>query len=484
MENKNFLKHFMIIGGGTILNLLLSLFTTPLITRMVAPVEYGQFSIFTMYSSMALIIFLLGMDQALLRFYYEENTIEFKRALIFKCISLPAIITVIASAIVISVTYSGIIKFEFMPVVMILLCIYTFIQVIYRFSLNTLRLEFKSKAFSTLNIIQKICYIFFAVPLLYFSKSDYLLIIVLATVVASFICLMMSIFYQRSIWNIKALDMNACTISTNDVLQYSLPLILSMAITTLFQAIDKISLNYYCTYIEVGIYSSTLSLVSIFAIVQSTFNTLWNPLATEHFINNREDRDFYQKGNQIITVVMFFIGLSLILCKDIFSILLGEKYREAAYILPFLIFHPIMYTISETTVTGISFMKKSNMQILIAASACLTNIIGNILLVPQLGCQGAAISTGVSYIVFFTMRTLISNKYFYVDFKLKKFYSLTVVTTLYALYNTFFLFNVWSVVGYMLCLALLVLLYKDTIRWGIGYLLNLMHNKVKIMESK
>lgn len=484
MENKNFLKHFMIIGGGTFLNLLLSLFTTPLITRMVNPVEYGQFSIFTMYSGMALIVFLLGMDQAFIRFYYEKNTIEFKRALIFKCVGLPVMVTVITSMFVIGFAYSEIIKFEFVPVIMVLLCIYTFIQVIYRFSLNAIRLEFKSKVFSTLNIIQKIGYIFLAIPLLYFLESNYLLILVTASVLASFLCLMVSIYYQKNIWSIQSLDMNACSISINDILQYSLPLILSMAITTLFQAIDKISLNYYCTYLEVGVYSSTLSLVSIFAIVQSTFNSLWNPMATEHFVKNSKDRSFYQKGNQAITVVMFFMGLLLILCKDVFSILLGEKYREAAYILPFLIFHPIMYTISETTVTGISFMKKSKMQILIAASACFTNIIGNIILVPQIGCKGAAISTGISYIVFFTMRTLISNKFFYVDFKLKKFYLLTVATTLYALYNTFIPFNVWSIVGYIICMTLLLLLYKDTIKWGSEYLLIFLHSKVNRRECK
>lgn len=479
MENKGFLKHFVIIGGGTFINLLLSLFTTPLITRMVDPVEYGQFSIFTMYSSMALIVFLLGMDQALLRFYYEKTSLEFKRALVFKCVGLPAVVTIATSVIVIVVAFGKLIAFEFTPIIMALLCVYTFVQVIYRFSLNVLRLEYNSKMFSMLNIIQKIGYIFFAVPLLYIAKSNYLLILVVATTAAAVVCLIVSVVYQKNIWNIKQLDLQSCDISIKEILQYSLPLIVSMGITTLFQAIDKMSLNHYCTYTEVGIYSSTLSLVSIFAIVQSTFNTLWNPMATEHFIKNRDDKSFYQKGNQIITVVMFFMGISLILCKDLFAFLLGEKYREAAYILPFLIFHPIMYTISETTVTGISFMKKSKMQILIAASACVTNIIGNTILVPRLGCKGAAISTGISYIVFFTMRTFISNKYFYVDFKLKKFYLLTVFVTAYAFYNTFVHFGIGAVIGYLVCLILLIVLYKDTILWGMGYLQKVLKSKVK-----
>lgn len=75
-------------------------------------------------------------------------------------------------------------------------------------------------------------------------------------------------------------------------------------------------------------------------------------MAVEHYVKDKADVTFYQKGNQIITVIMFCVGFSLILFKDVFAVLLGSKYREAAYILPFLIFNPIMYTVSETTVNG------------------------------------------------------------------------------------------------------------------------------------
>lgn len=471
MKDKNFLKHFAIIGSGTFLHLVFGVLTTPLITRIVAPVEYGQYSIFTMYSSMALIIFLLGMDQAMIRYYYEREDIAYKRALLFRCIQIPVIVTGIVAIIIIVLSVTGIVNFEFDAEIMILLCFHTFIQVIYRFSTNLNRLEYNSKMYSTLNVLLKLIYVLLAVPMLLIFKSNYLLILVCATVIANVICLIISILSQKSVWNIRENSDEECMISRQELLRYALPLIVSMGITTLFQAIDKISLNYYCTYTEVGIYSSTMTLVNIFAIVQTTFNTLWHPMAIEHYSKDKEDRTFYQKGNQIITVIMFFIGLSLILGKDIFAILLGEKYREAAYILPFLIFQPIMYTVSETTVTGIAFMKKSKMQIIIAATACITNIIGNTILVPQYGCQGAAISTGISYIVFFTMRTVISNKYFYVDFKLKRFYILTAASCVYAFYNTFVQFNLMSIIGYAVCLLILFLLYKDTVVWGINYMI-------------
>ena len=211
----------------------------------------------------------------------------------------------------------------------------------------------------------------------------------------------------------------------------------------------------------------------MFSIIQTTFNTLWAPMAVEHYTKKKDDVSFYQKGNQIITVIMFFIGFTLILCKDVFSVLLGAKYREAAYILLFLIFNPIMYTISETTVNGLVFKKKSNMQVVVSLGACIVNLIGNTMLVPKFGCQGAAISTGLSYIVFFTLRTVLSNRYFYVDFHLKKFYFITALSIMYAFYNTFVKFNVGSIIGYIVCMVALVFLYRDTVKFSIGYTVNM-----------
>lgn len=474
MKNNNFLKHFFIIGGGTFFNLVLGVLTTPIITRLVDPIQYGQLSIFTMYSGIAVMVLCLGLDQALVRYYYEAKDLKRKKALLYNCIQFPIIVSLLCSFFVIILSKTGIMKFEFNSFIMILLCLYTIIQIIYRFSLMIVRLEYKSKLYSLLNIILKFIYIGIAIPLLILIKNDSLLILVISTVISAFICMVISIFAQAEIWNFFDSEKLVCDVNRKELIKYAFPYIFSMGITTFFQAIDKISLNHFCSYYDVGVYSSAMSLVHIFSIVQTTFNTLWAPMAMEQYVKNKEDKKFFQLGNQIITVVMFFIGISLILVKDIFAILLGEKYREAAYILPFLIFNPIMFTISETTVNGLVFLKKSKLQVVVAVGACITNIIGNLILVPYLGCKGAAISTGISYIVFFSLRTILSNKYFYVDFKLIKFYLMTILISIYALYNTFITFNYLSIIVYIFCLIFLIVLYKDTVRFCIKYILGLL----------
>ncbi len=474
MERNKILKHFTTIGMGTLVNMIISVITTPLITRIVDPQEYGQLSIFTMYGSIALMVLCLGLDQALVRYFYESEELTYRRSLLFKCIYLPVIITAAVSAVVILMSTTELIKFEFDTFIMIQLCLYTFMEVIYRFSYLIVRLSYKTKTYATLGIIKKLAYVVVAVCLLLLLEGHDLEILVIATVFASILATVLSIFFQSDIWNFRGVDKDECHISQKELLLYAYPYIFSLGITTFFQAIDKLSLNYFCTYTEVGVYSSTMTLVHIFAIVQTTFNALYAPMAVEHYTKDPEDRSFYINANRMMTVIMFFIGICLIMCKDVFALLLGEKYREAASILPFLIFNPIMYTISETTVQGLVFMKKSKMQVVVAVSACVTNLIGNYILVPIYGCQGAAISTGLSYIVFFTVRTLLSNRYFKVNYGLGKFYFLTAIVSGYAFYNTFWGDNAVSAGLFVICLAAIIVLYKDTvkdvIRYGIDFL--------------
>ncbi len=243
-----------------------------------------------------------------------------------------------------------------------------------------------------------------------------------------------------------------------------------MGVTSLFQYLDKLSLNYYRTYEEVGIYASAMTFVVLFNLVQTSFNTVWAPKSVEHYERFPEDKKFYNIAFKAMVVIMFFIGITLILFKNLFVLLLGAKFREAAYIMPFLIFSPIMYTISETTVVGINFSKKSHLHVIVAVGSCLTNLVGNTILVPVMGCKGAAISTGVSYIVFFALRTFLSERNYSVGFDLKRLCLITLIVIGYATYNTFVEFNILCIVFALICYLVLFVCYYETIKWLWKYL--------------
>ncbi|MGL4655486.1 MAG: polysaccharide biosynthesis C-terminal domain-containing protein, partial [Sarcina sp.] len=115
----------------------------------------------------------------------------------------------------------------------------------------------------------------------------------------------------------------------------------------------------------------------------------------------------------------------------------------------------------ETTVIGISFMKKTKYTIWIAIISALTNVVGNIILVPILGAKGAAISTGISYIVFFITRTIISKKLYDVDYKMFKILLCVGIVSGLALYSSFSKFDLVTLVLGIGAIISIGVLYKN-----------------------
>ena len=103
------------IGGSSLINMAIGLLTTPVITRLVVPESFGQLSIFTMYTNLAVMILCLGMDQTLVRFYYESEDIKYKRELLRECVMLPLLMTLIGSIVAWGLAQYELIHFEFEP---------------------------------------------------------------------------------------------------------------------------------------------------------------------------------------------------------------------------------------------------------------------------------------------------------------------------------------------------------------------------------
>lgn len=462
-KEESFIKQILQLATGAAVNLIIGVLTTPIITRLVDPTEYGQLSLFNTYSSIALMIFTLGLDQTFVRYYYVEKEKKYQKKLLDFCFCIPIILTAIGAVVILifNATNPGFLEFD--DVVVWCFIANVFILILNRFGMLELRLQYKTSLYSAMNILHKALYVVIVIPLVVLLKRQYLYILIIATLVSVLVSATISIISERYFWFERVRGYNL-SVSRKELIKFGFPLMISSSVFLLFQATDKICVKHFGTYSDVGVFSSAQSLMTVFSIIQSTFNTLWAPKAIDHYESDPDDRFFYQKMNQIITVLMFVFGACVLLGKDVFVMLLGEKYREASTIIPFLMFNPIMYTISETTVTGLAITKHTTSQVIITGVSAVVNLIGNTVLIPIFGSKGAAVSTGLSYIVFFTMRTLFSNHYFPIDFKLKRLYILTAVFAIGGWYHMYHSFDIVIVGIFIVTIGLICGLYRDTIR--------------------
>jgi O-antigen/teichoic acid export membrane protein len=218
-------------------------------------------------------------------------------------------------------------------------------------------------------------------------------------------------------------------------------------------------------------------IIGMMNTIQGAFTTFWVPVAYEKYSNNPEDKEFFSNINQIVSVVMILVAIGLIATKDIIVLLMGSKFGEAVFVIPFLVFMPIMYTISETTVLGINFKKKTKYHIYVAVFSAISNIIGNIILVPKMGATGAAISTGLSYIVFFIARTHFASKLYKINLKLGRFWISIIAVYVLAIYSSLYKFNIVIFLLTIASVATVLLMYRNVVMQGYNLLMKFIVKK-------
>lgn len=244
-------------------------------------------------------------------------------------------------------------------------------------------------------------------------------------------------------------------------LKYGSPFIPSFLLFWFFSSIDKISLRQFSTFTEIGLYGAAFKIVSVMQLFQSGFVNFWVPVAYEKYESSDNSREFFKKANLVVTPVLFMFGLVVLRFKDLIFLLFAKSYRGASYIAPFLILYPVMYIESETTVMGINFSKKTCWHIIITGVSAFANFVGNTMLVPLLSARGAVISTGLSYVIFFTLRTVIAQRYYSVDFDLKRIYVCTFLTVVVTTAGTFLRNPLTYGLLCALAMTVVFLVYKD-----------------------
>ncbi|MED0988002.1 lipopolysaccharide biosynthesis protein [Bacillus paramycoides] len=466
MSKNNLVKKFIDYALGSGVLLLLGFISSPLSTRLFSPEEFGKFSMFLLYANIINIIILMGLDQSFIRYFYKEKGNQSR--LLYHTLKIPLITCIVVSIILalffekVSTSLFGTIDVQ----LLVLFTINNFSMLIGRFALLVIRMQQKGKLYSIVQIGQKLSYILI-ILLLFIPLKNSFLTLVYAFVLSNIILAIIAIVFERKLWviNTQKLKDKRLNTSTKELLKFGAPLMFTLLVTWMFQSADRLFIQHYYNHAELGLYSAAFSIIALLNAVQNAFTTFWVPVAYEQYEKNGDNRIFFKNITNVVAFVMFLICILIIFFKDIIIFILGEEFREASKIMPFLVFMPLMYTISETTVLGINFMKKSYYHVLIACCVAGLNIVGNFLLVPRFGAVGAAISTGLAYIIFFSIRTFISNKLYHVDFNLKRIYLMIVCLLIFTTYATFNTFNTYYATLGVLNIIVLVSLYiKDILR--------------------
>lgn len=196
------------------------------------------------------------------------------------------------------------------------------------------------------------------------------------------------------------------------MLRNSWPLILSGIAVMLYMRIDQIMIKEMLGDREVGLYSAAVRLSEAWYFVPVIITTSLFPA----IVNARKtDQELYNKRLQRLYSVMVWMAIMVALPMTFLSnwvveLLYGVAYREAG---PVLMIHIWAGVFVALGVTSSSWLINENLQQIAlyrTLSGATTNVILNLILIPNYGVVGAAIATVISYMIAGFVFDLFSNK--------------------------------------------------------------------------
>jgi len=226
---------------------------------------------------------------------------------------------------------------------------------------------------------------------------------------------------------------------------------------------DIMALTYFSGLTAVGLYAVALPTVKVFMFFPRAVSGILIPLTSELWVKKR--KDLLKAGIESLYKYPFIIIVPMVLAMFSFAdiiinVLYGGSYLPAANAMKILSIGMIFAVIYGTNIDFFAGIGKPQITTKIVYTAAIVNFIANIILIPIIGIEGAAISTTLSYLLMMVMGLFNIRKFIDISFPkmvwIKTFLAGIVFVLVIWLLKKLIELNVWVETGIVLLVALLV----------------------------
>ncbi len=412
----------------------LSLITLPFVTWFFSVEDVGRLTMLQVVLSLSVSLFSLGMHQAYVREYHEEQD---KTALLKATMIPGAIFLVLVSlSILVSPFSVSLILFEIdsnkLTFMLLLGVLATFFI---NFLTHIVRMEERGLAFSATQIIPKLALLLFIGLILVFGLNNSFENLMLMNTLALVTSLIFFLYLTKSSW-LSLLQSRLSFSLMKRMFLFSLPLVAGGLAYWGLTTMDRFFLRAFSNLEELGVYAVSATFAGGVGVLSTIFSNLWHPVVYK-WVKEGVDPERIQLVFENMTIFIALIWTLAGLLSWVLVYFLPSEYKAIEYLVVASIGMPIFYMLSETTVVGIGITRRTSFAMLASISAFISNAILNYILVHDFGASGAALSSLVAFFVFFLVRTE-SSAYLWRSLPRVKLY---VVVISYSVATVFFVLS-------------------------------------------
>ncbi|MCU0454119.1 MAG: oligosaccharide flippase family protein [Bacteroidetes bacterium] len=414
-------KETALYGLSTVVGRMLNFLLVPLYAHLLLPDENGVLATLYAYIAFAAVVYGLGMEQSLMRFWADASTAE--RPYVLRRSATAGAAGLIVSLVVLTIpsAVAKVLGFapELAPLIGWAAVILAF-DALAAVPFALLRMQRRPLAFATLKIANIVSTLLLTV---YFLAVEELGIrgVLMANTAASVGTWFVLLAVTRHAWRPEGPDPGAASFS--DLSRFGLPLIPAGLAGIALQVVDRPILRLLTDDATVGLYQINFRLGVFMMLFVGMFDFAWRPF----FLQHARDADAPGLFARVFTYLMILLGSVFVLVSlfidDLIRLPIGggtlipSLYWEGSVIIPLVLLGYIATGMYVVFLSGTYLEKKTGMIPVIGTIAAAVDIGLLFLLVPSLGIVGAALAMTVAHIVQAAGMYMVSRRYHRVPYE-------------------------------------------------------------------
>jgi O-antigen/teichoic acid export membrane protein len=197
-----------------------------------------------------------------------------------------------------------------------------------------------------------------------------------------------------------------------ETLRFGWPLIWHQLANWVNSLSDRLVVNYFLGLSAAGLYSMGYKVASAVGLVATAMNQAWSsqlyrsltPVETDGEAERTEKLEAVRSAarSQLVQTSLLGIGVTT-LAKEVLALMSNGTFSDSAAIVPLVVAGIIVFAGYQPFPAALAFYDKTRLLPIFSTSSAVVNVALNLVLVPTIGIQGAALATLLSNVMCFAL---------------------------------------------------------------------------------
>jgi len=384
----------------------LGLLNTILRTKALTAEEIGLIGILLSISSVTAFLIAFGLPAGILKFYGRfRSSVSQKTFYIIICLSIVTVLTLVASGVfdlvepLLASKYDNPLLEQYIRYIYFLFLFGGFNVVLG----TVLRAEHRTVFVNfTMSFFDRVLFLGFLSMMLIFPQLDFETYFWFFVGTYCLKTVMLALFLARKVRLGKPSSAGFDRPLVKEMATYSSFMLFAGLAGVITAAVDRLMLGYYVNLDAVGVYTIVLTFPMLLRMIGSGFGMIANPIIADCF--HAGDMDEVQRIYSSNINIQLLLGGGFMAVFVAFGQpgldFLGEAYSRGFWVMIFLATGEYLNIATGMCGTIIAFSKKYRLDFYLRVFLLLIAVATNMVLIPVLGIEGAAIATASSLAIY------------------------------------------------------------------------------------